>query len=399
MKDSFKGIKISESVYWVGARDWKIRDFHGYSTYRGTTYNAYLILDDKITLIDTVKAPFKDELIARISSIIEPEKIDYIVSLHSEMDHSGALPQVIHKVKPEKVFTSKMGIKTLKEHFNLNCELVAVENGGKLELGKNSLTFYETRLLHWPESMIAYMPEEKILFSQDGFGMHLCTTELYADEISDYKIYEEAKKYYANILLPYSKLILKLLDNIKKLGLEIEILAPDHGPVWRKDIDKYILWYDKWAKQVPENKAVIYYATMWGSTELMARAIGEGLSSEGIEVELMPHSGAHRSEVITSLLCAGGFCVGAPTINNNMFPAVADILSYVKGLKPQNLKGFAFGSYGWSGEGATQAQSILQEMKMDLIMDEIKVKFVPKDEDLKNCYNAGKELGKAIKSS
>ena len=396
---SFEAIKISDSVYWVGARDWKIRDFHGYSTYKGTTYNAYLILDEKITLIDTVKFPFKDELLSRISSVIEPEKIDYIVSLHSEMDHSGCLPQVVREVKPEKVFASKMGVKTLKEHFGDKFEISNVENGGKIDIGKNSLIFYETRMLHWPESMITYLPQEEILFSQDGFGMHLCSTQLFADEIKEDILEYEAKKYYANILLPYSKLVLKLLDTIKNLDLKIKVLAPDHGPVWRKDIDKYINWYEKWAIQTPEKKAVIYYATMWGSTELMARAIAEGLSVEGIDVVELPHNGTHRSEVITELLCSGGFTVGAPTINNNMFPAVADILSYVKGLKPQNLKGFAFGSYGWSGEGATQVQNILKEMKVNLILDEIKVKYVPSKDDLKKCYDAGRELGKAIKSS
>ncbi len=397
--DAFNAIKIAENVYWVGARDWKIRDFHGYSTNRGSTYNAYLIIDKKVTLIDTVKAPYKDELLSRISSVIDPEKIDYIISLHSEMDHSGALPFVVNKVQPEKIFTSKTGVKTLKEHFDSDCELIGVSNGEKIELGSNSLVFYETRMLHWPESMIAYMTEKGILFSQDGFGMHLCSSELFADEISWDILEYEAKKYYANILLPYSKLVLKLLDNIKTLGLTIKILAPDHGPVWRVDIEKYVGLYDKWARQNPENKAVIYYATMWGSTELMARAIGEGIASEGVDVKILPHNGTHRSDVITELLCAGGFCVGAPTINNNMFPAVADVLSYVKGLKPQNLKGFAFGSFGWSGEGATQVQNIFNEMKVELIREELKVKYVPNNEDLKVCYNAGKELGKSIKNS
>ncbi len=398
MRDSFKAVKITDSVYWVGAIDWKIRDFHGYLTSRGSTYNAYLIIDEKITLLDTVKAPFKDELIARISSVIDPEKIDYIVSHHSEMDHSGCLPEIIELVKPEKLFASKMGVKTLNEHFKINIDITPVGNGEKISLGKNSLIFYETRLLHWPESMISYLPEEKILFSQDGFGMHLANYEIYADLIDESILYEEGKKYYANILLPYSKLILKLLNTIKELGLDIKILAPDHGPVWRKDIDKYIGWYEKWATQKSENKAVVVYATMWGSTELMARAISEGIASEGVEVKLMPHTGSHRSDIITEVLCAGGFVVGAPTINNNMFPKVADYLSYIKGLKPQNLKGFAFGSYGWSGEGATQIQNILKEMKVELIRDELKVKYVPTEDDLKQCYDAGKLLGQKIKS-
>jgi len=398
MDNIFKAIKISEHVYWVGAIDWSIRDFHGYETGRGTTYNAFLIIGDKNILVDTVKAPFKDELLSRISSVIEPEKIDYIISQHAEMDHSGCLTDIIETVKPEKVFTSKMGTKVLKEHFDFDFDLTPVANGETVELGNIKLTFYETRLLHWPESMITYIHNDKVLFAQDGFGLHLATFERFSDEVEESVLYYEAAKYYANILLPYSKLILKLLDTLNRLNLEIDIIATDHGPLWiGKDISKIITLYEKWAKQESTDKAVVLYDTMWGSTELMARAIGEGLAAGGAKVKLMHSRRDHRSNVITEILNAGILIVGGPTINNMMFPAIQDAMSYIKGLKPQNLIGFTFGSYGWSGESPKQLRGILEDFGVKIVRDELRVKNVPKPENLQECFEAGKAVAKMLK--
>ncbi len=400
MYNSFKAVKISDNVYWVGVIDWAIRDFHGYLTSRGSTYNAYLILAEKITLIDTVKAPFKKELLARIKSVIDPEKIDYIVSQHSEMDHSGCLVDVIDIVKPEKVFASSMGVKVLKEHFDFNNEITQVKNGESISLGNMNLTFYETRMLHWPESMISYLDKDKVLFSQDGFGLHLATYERFADQLNENLWFEEAAKYYANILLPYSKLILKLLDTVKKLNIEIDVLANDHGPLFRGDtINKILNYYHGWALQAPTNKAVVIYDTMWGSTEVMARAIGEGLYKGGATPIIMTTKGSHRSDIITELLDAGAIIVGAPTINNMMFPEVQDAMSYIRGLKPANLIGFTFGSYGWSGEGAKQLKEMLLEMKVDIVRDELRIKNVPKGEQLKECFEAGKLVGEKLKNN
>jgi len=397
MSEVFKAVEISENVYWVGAIDWAIRDFHGYSTKRGTTYNAYLILADKVTLIDTVKAPFKDELIARIASVIEPEKIDYIVSNHSEMDHSGALPEVIELAKPEKVFTSAMGVKTLAEHFHSQERLVPVKDGESISLGNMKLTFIETKMLHWPESMFSYLADEGILFSQDAFGMHLATSERFADEVPSDILEFEGAKYFANILLPFSSFVLKLLERVTKLALGIKMIAPDHGPIWRKDIGRILDLYGIWANQKPTMKAVIAYDTMWGSTALMARAIGEGIASSGGSIKLMPLRSSHRSDVATEILSAGALVVGSPTINNNMFPTVADLLYYLKGLKPQNLVGASFGSYGWSGEAVRQVEDILKAMKVEVVGEGIKVKYVPDRDALKECRSFGALIGKRIK--
>lgn len=399
MKNFYKAVKITDRVWWVGAIDWRIRDFHGYATKRGTTYNAYLIMADKITLIDTVKAPFKNELLSRISSVINPKDIKYIISNHAEMDHSGCLPEIIEAVKPEKVFASVLGTKALADHFHMDTEIVSLKDGEKLSLGNMELTFVETKMIHWPDSMFAYLAEESLLFSQDGFGMHLATGERFADLISEDILEWEAAKYYANILLPFSSLIIKLLEKVTKLGIPIKMIAPDHGPIWRReeDINKIISLYNKWAAQKPTAKVVITYDTMWDSTAKMADAIAEGVIDSGIQVKVMPLRANHRSDVVTEILDAGALVVGSPTMNSNMFPTVADFLTYVRGLKPVNLIGSSFGSYGWSGEAVGQVKEVLGAMKVELAGDGLKVKYVPAAADLAQCYELGKNIAAKLK--
>ncbi|MBD3184983.1 FprA family A-type flavoprotein [Candidatus Poribacteria bacterium] len=396
MSDIYKAVKVTDNVYWVGAIDWRSRDFHGYSTPRGSTYNAYLILADKVTLIDTVKKPFKDEMLARISSLIEPEKVDYIISNHSEMDHSGCLPETIKAIKPEKVFASSVGSKTLNLHFQMDTEIMPLKDGENLSLGNMDLTFMETKMLHWPDSMVTYLAEDSLLFSQDAFGMHMASSERFDDEIDWDTLEYESIKYYANILTPMSKLVLKVLDKLANSGLEIDIIAPDHGPIWRKNLDKIMELYKKWALQKPTCKAVVIYDTMWDSTALMARAIGEGITEGGASLKLLPLRATHRSNIVTDLLDAGAFVVGSPTINNNMFPTVADLLYYAKGLKFQNLIGAAFGSYGWTGEAVKHINEILEEMKVELVSDGIRARYVPDDEALGQCHELGKTIAQEL---
>ncbi|MFC1608160.1 FprA family A-type flavoprotein [Candidatus Latescibacterota bacterium] len=394
MKESFKARKITDTVYWVGAIDWNITDFHGYATKRGTTYNAFLILADDITLVDTVKEQFKDEMMARIASLVDPEDISVIISNHIELDHSGSLPSVIAKVKPERVYASKMGIKAIKGHFHDDFSITAIEDGGSVSLGNMDVSFIETRMLHWPDSMFTYLPGEGILFSQDAFGMHLASNELFADEIDNSILEYEAAKYFANILLPYSHLILRLLDRVAQLGIDISMIAPDHGPIWRTpdDIGKVKGWYVNWAEQKPSKRAVIVYDTMWNSTDTMARAIGEGLSDNGINVKVMSMHSSHRSDVATEMLDAGALIVGSPTLNSNMFPTVADVMVYLRGLRPKNLIGVAFGSYGWGGEAIKQIEGILEEMKVERVAETVKVQYVPVEDDLNRCFELGKQI-------
>jgi len=396
MNNFFQPVKLTDTVYWVGAIDWDVRDFHGYSTNRGTTYNAYLVLADKITLIDTVKTPFIPEMMARVSRVVDPQDICCIVSNHAEMDHSGGLPQVASEVKPERILASKMGVKVLHEHFNsVDLNLEEVKNGDTLDLGNRTLQFMETRMLHWPDSMFTYMPEERLLFSQDAFGMHLATAERFADQVGPTIVYREMAKYYANILMPYSNLVLKLIDKLESMKLKIDIIAHDHGPIFRRDIDNVIGWYRRWADQSPTNRGVIIYDTMWGSTLNMAKVIAEGILQGGGKVQLMPMGGSHRSDIATELLHSGALVVGSPTLNNNMFPTMADVMVYLKGLRPKNLIGAAFGSYGWGGEGIKQVRSILEEMNVEIV-GEKKAKYVPDDSDLDDCCKLGESIGRRL---
>ncbi len=397
MNNTFKAVQVTEDVWWVGAIDWNIRDFHGYRTGRGSTYNAYLVLADKITLIDTVKAPFREEMMERIASVVDPGKIEYIVSNHSEMDHSGSLPQVIAAVNPKKVFASVVGAKTLAELFPNPGEITPVKDGETFSLGNRTLTFLETRMLHWPDSMFTYLNEEQLLFSQDAFGMHYASLERFADGCDPAALAYEAATYYANILLPYSPQVLKLIEKVKSAKLSFKIIAPDHGPIWRKETDGILGRYARWAAQKPEGRAVVVYATMWHSTERMARAISEGLAAGGLRVKVMSMDEVHRSDVMYELLCAGAVAVGSPTLNNHMLPNMADILTYMRGLKPRNMIAAAFGSYGWSGEAVREIEEVLTEMKLEKTGEGIRVKNVPDAEALSRCYDLGKDMaGQAL---
>lgn len=393
MKNFYKPVQVSENIYWVGAVDWNIRDFHGYTTGRGTTYNAYLIMGEKAILVDTVKAPFKAEMLSRISHLVDPRKISYIISNHAEVDHSGCLREIIEVTKPEQVFASTLGVKALEELFGLGEQLTPVKDGQSLTLGNVTLSFLETRMLHWPDSMFTYLPAAGFLFSQDAFGMHLATLERFTDEIDEAILTEEARRYYANIILPYSPLVLKLIDRVQKMGLDLKMIAPDHGPIWRKNLGNIVGQYVRWARQEPEAKAVVLFGSMWGATEQMARAVGEGLGAAGLKVKVMSVNASHRSDIINELHQAGVLAIGSSTLNNQILPAVADVLNYIKGLKPLIPFGAAFGAYGWSGEAAGQIEEVLRGMKVELVGEAIRVKNSPGNNVLAECYERGLLLG------
>jgi len=387
MTEPYVASKITGRVYWVGAIDWALRDFHGYATERGTTYNAYLVLAGKITLVDTVRAQFREEMMSRIASVIDPRRIDYIISNHSEMDHSGCLPQIIDHVKPEKVFATENGLKALKAHFHRDLDITVVHDGQTVLLGSVPAAFIETRMLHWPDSMFTYLPEDRLLFSQDGFGMHLASTQRFDDEIDDGILEYEAAKYYANILLPFSAAAKIALEKASKL--DVAVIAPDHGPVWRTNLKRIVDFYARWTAHKPANKALIIYDTMWGSTEAMAKAIEDGLISESVQVRSMRLRENHRSNVATEYLDAGAIIVGSPTLNGGMFPTVAENLSYLKGLRRKNLIGAVFGSYGWTGDAVGQIKEILTAMRVELVAEPINALYVPDEQALMDCRNLG----------
>lgn len=391
-------VELKKDVYWVGAIDWDIRDFHGYSIPKGTTYNAYLVVDEKIALFDTVKQPFKKDLIDNISRIVDPKKIDYLVVNHVEMDHSGAIPEMIDYIQPEKVFCSAMGKKALLDHFRReDWPYEVVDSGQELKLGKNTVQFLETRMLHWPDSMMSYLKEHRMLISSDGFGQHWASSERFDDEVGYDELLGHAAKYYANILLPYSPLVQKLIAKVQELKLDIDMIAPDHGIIWRKNPGGIVVAYDEWSRQKGKDKAVIIYDTMWRNTETMAKAIARGLSDEGVQYKLLNMKLNHRSDVMTDALDAKALILGSSTLNNGMMPGMADMLCYMKGLRPANRVGAAFGSYGWSGEAVKLLTEALEEMKVKVVDPGMRVKFASTPEDLEKCEELGRKIGKAVK--
>ncbi|MBC2711291.1 MAG: flavodoxin domain-containing protein [Desulfosarcina sp.] len=391
-----KPTKIADGVYDVGVIDWNIRDFHGYSTDQGTSYNAYLVIDEKVALLDTVKAPFADELIGNISQIIDPKKIDVVISNHTEMDHTGSLPRIMNLVGEDKpLYCSKMGAKNIAGHFSNAWNYHPVKDGETLSLGKRTLTFMETRMIHWPDSMFTYLKEDHILFSSDGFGQHYAGFEKFDDQAGP-EAMVQAKKYFANILMLYGPRILKLVEKVVASGIRIDMICPDHGVIWREKPGEIIDAYLRWSRQEPEKKAVVIYDTMWKSTETMANAIAEGISQTGVKVKPIHIRSSHRSDIMTDVLDAAAVVVGSPTLNNQMFPTVADVLTYMKGLKPANKIGGAFGSYGWSGESVKLVAAELEAMKFKLIESGPRLQYVPDKAGIEACIEYGKKIGEAV---
>jgi len=374
-----KAVEIKKGIYWVGGIDWSLRNFHGYLTQRGSTYNSYLIVDDKITLIDNVKSYLADELISRISEIVDPAKIDYIIQNHIEMDHSGSLPEMLKLCPQATVYASPQGIQGLGKHYQMNCNVKAVKSGDILKLGKRTLHFVQTPMVHWPDNMVTYCPEEKLIFSNDAFGQHIASSERFDDEYPLSSLLHEAEKYYANIVLPFGKQVQKALEVVG--SLDIETICPSHGLIWRSHIDEIIKHYIKWSHNEVEEKALIIFDTMWKSTEKMAYAIQDAFEQENFKTRLINLQHHHISDIMTEVLTAKYICVGSPTLNNNIMPTVAGFLTYLKGLAPKNRHGLAFGSYGWSGQSVGIVEDTLKDCGFRM-MEQIKLQYIPSKEDI-----------------
>ncbi|MCK5706426.1 MAG: FprA family A-type flavoprotein [Candidatus Aureabacteria bacterium] len=375
-----KAIEIKKNIYWVGGIDWDLRDFHGYLTQKGSTYNSYLIVDEKIVLVDTVKHYLVDEMLERITNIIDPSKIDYIVSNHVEMDHSGGLPKLLKICPNATIITSPNGKKGLKSHFKEDWNFKVVNTGDSINIGKNDLQFVLMPMVHWPDSMATYINNAKLLLPNDAFGQHVASTTRFDDEIGWSIASAEAAKYYANIVLSYGSQVKKALDAVS--GLEIDMIGPSHGIIWRSHINDIIELYKKWADNIVEEKAVIAYDTMWDSTDMLAKAILNVFEDKGITAQLMSLKTNHISDVMTQLLTAKYICVGSPTLNNNMLPSVAAFLTYMKGLAPKKRVGLAFGSYGWGGQSIGEIDGILKNCGFEML-EPIKAQYIPDDETLK----------------
>ncbi len=387
--------QIKEGIYWVGAIDWNVRNFHGHLTSRGTSYNSYLIRDDKVALVDAVKETFYPEMIQHIREIIEPTKIDYVVVNHIEPDHSGSLAKIMEVADKAEVIATERGRAGLKKYIGEDFDCTTITEKPQLSLGKNTLQFVATPMLHWPDSMVTYVREQKLLLSNDAFGQHYAFSGLYDDESNESILWEEAARYYANIVMPLWKVVLKALEALG--GLDIEMIAPSHGAIWRKNPRKIVEAYRRWAEGQAAQKVVIVYDTMWGSTEMVAKALAEGVASEGVHVQLYRLSNSHVSDVVTDILDAKAVLVGSPTLNANLFPTVAYFLSYLKGLKPKNKLGAFFGSYGWGGGAKKSAEEELRAAGIELMESSLDFVFRPSKEELMRAVEFGKRVAKRVK--
>ncbi len=392
-----KPANIAEGIYWVGATDWNIRDFHHVSTEKGTSYNSYLILDDKKVLIDGVKAPFCDEMLSRMKTVMDPADLDYIVLNHMEPDHSGSIESLMNLAKKATIIVSeKFGEESLARTFHRDWKVMPVKEGSELDLGHNHIRFFPISMVHWPDSMADYLVEKQIVFSNDAFGGHIASSKLFDDEHVLDEVMHEVKKYYATLLIHLSESIKRAMQ---KLGaLPIRMIAPSHGLIWRSHIGKVLENYRLWSEGVTNEKALVLYAHMWGSTEKMARALADGLREEGIEIGVHDLCTTDRNDVMTEVLDSRALLVGSSTMHNTMLPPVASFLCQLKGLRPKGKLGVAFGSYGW-GSGATRA--IEQDLKLaglEVVPTELAFKFVPTTEELERCRQFGAAIAGKIKS-
>lgn len=396
-----KPVELCKDVFWIGAVDFNKRNFHGYSrSPEGTTYNAYVVRDEKNVVFDTVDTHYEGTMFCRLAKVMPLEKVDYIVVNHTEKDHAGALSELVARCKPEKIITSVIGKKFMQAQFNTDgWPIETVKTGDVINIGKRNIHFVETRMLHWPDSMVSYIPEDKLLISNDAFGQNIASSERFTTQIDRQHLLHAVKEYYYNIVLPFSPQVLRTLDAIAAMKLDIETIAPDHGLIWQgKDEVKLVLdTYREMAEQKPQQRAVIVYDSMWDSTAKMASAIASGLEENGVPVRILDMNANHHSHIMTELANCGAVLVGSPTHNNNVLPAIADVLTYMKGLRPQNRVGAAFGSYGWSGESPAIIQEWLASMGMDMPADPLKICFVPKHEHLIQCHALGKAVAEALK--
>ncbi|HHT66156.1 MAG: anaerobic nitric oxide reductase flavorubredoxin [Caldicoprobacterales bacterium] len=394
-------IQLNASVTWVGKKDWELREFHGveYSTHRGSSYNSYLVRDEKVALIDTVWQPFAKEFVANLKKEIDLNEIDYIIANHSEIDHSGALPELMREIPNTPIYCTRNGARALKGHYHQNWNFVEVKTGDRLSLGKKELLFIEARMLHWPDSMFCYLTEDNILFSNDAFGQHYATEFLFNDEVDQAELYQEAVKYYANILTPFSSLVEKKINEFIGLNLPLSMICTSHGILWRDNPVQIVEQYMKWAQDYQEDQITLIYDTMWNGTRRMAEAIASGIKMVSPEtaVKLFNVGRSDKNDVITEVFKSKAILVGSPTINRGILTSIAAILEEIRGLEFRNKKAAAFGCYGWSGESVKMIGRLLTECGMELMDDGIRALWNPDEDSIAQCVEFGKQIAAAAR--
>ena len=387
---------IKNNVSWVGKIDWELRKFHGneYSTHRGSTYNSYLVEEEKIALIDTVWAPFSEEFVEKLSSDIDLKKIDYVIANHAEVDHSGSLPELMRHIPDTPIYCTSNGVKSLKGHFHQDWNFNIVKTGDHLSLGQKDLIFVEAPMLHWPDSMFCYLTGDNILFSNDAFGQHYASEYMFNDLVDQSELKEECIKYYANILTPFSKLVDKKIKEVLSLNLPVDLICTSHGVIWRDNPAQIIEKYLEWANDYKENQITILYDTMWNGTRIVAENVASGIkaSDDKVNIKLYNISKSDKNDIITEIFKSKAIVVGSPTINRGILTSVAAIMEEIRGLSFRGKKAAAFGCYGWSGESVKIIARGLEAAEFEIVDEGLKVLWNPDDDSIEQCIDYGKKL-------
>jgi anaerobic nitric oxide reductase flavorubredoxin len=390
------GFKINEHVKWVGNIDWDLRKFHGeeYSAHRGSSYNSYLVEDEKTALIDTVWSPFSEEFVQNLKEEIDLKKIDYIIINHGEVDHSGGLIALMKEIPGTPIYCTANAVKSIKGQYHQDWNFIKVKTGDTLSLGKRTLTFVEARMLHWPDSMMTYMDQENILFSNDAFGQHYASSGMYNDTVDQSELFQEAIKYYANILTPFSKLVEKKINELLELGIPVDMICPSHGVIWKENPLQIVEQYMEWAKDYQENQITITYETMWENTRKMAEAIGEGIAQQdpAVKLKYINVGKTDKNDVLTEIFKSKGVLMGSSTINNGILSNTAGLLEMIKGLKFKRKAGAAFGSYGWSGESPKIINEGLDASGFQVMEKNYKALWTPDKESVEEGVAFGKDF-------
>jgi flavorubredoxin len=394
-------IPVNKNITWVGKIDWELRKFHGeeYSTHRGSTYNSYLVRDEKTVLVETVWTPFAKEFVQNLQKEIALDKIDYIIANHAECDHSGALPELMRLIPDTPIYCTANAVKSLKGHYHQDWNFKIVKTGDRLNIGSKDFIFIEAPMLHWPDSMFCYLTEDNVLFSSDAFGQHYATEHLFNDLVDQAELFQECLKYYANILTPFSGFVDRKIKEFVSLNVPLDMICTSHGVIWRHNPLQIVSKYVEWAADYQENQITIIYDTMWGGTRKMAEALAGGITEEDREVTVKIYNAARsdKNDIISEIFKSKAIMIGSPTINRGILTAIAGILEEIRGLGFKNKKAAAFGTYGWSGESVAMITERLQAGGFTIIDHGLKEMWNPDEQSLAKCEAFGKEFGTQVK--
>lgn len=394
-------INIKNNIWWVGKTDWELRKFHGneYSTDRGTTYNSYLIKEEKTVLIDTVWMPYAKEFVSNLAKEIDLKKIDYIIANHSEIDHSGALPELMEAIPETPIYCTEWGTKIIKGHFHKDWNFRIVKTGDRLNLGSKDIIFIQASMLHWPDSMFSYLTDDNVLFSNDAFGQHYCSEYLYNDLVNQEELFQEAIKYYANILTPFSHLVDKKIKEFVSLNLPLDIICTSHGVIWRNNPLQIVQKYAEWSANYQENQITIIYDTMWNGTRIMAENIAKGIKLADEKVNIKLYNAAHtdKNDIITEVFKSKAILVGSPTINKGILFSIAGIVEVIKGMGFKNKKAASFGCYGWHAECINIIDEAMKNAGLEVLTEGLTINWNPNETNIQTCIEYGKTIVEKLK--